>query len=146
LEALRFVILTGLLIVVSFKWFEPDWTGTLANMSTVLVWAFGVDVTTELVYQVTLRRPAGLAARVAEVGGDQAEESVVGEPVVDEPVVDEPVVDEAVVDEAVVDEPVVDEPVVDEPVVDEPVVDEPAEEEPLAQDEPIDDPDPIPGR
>ena len=129
-EALRFAILTGLLVAVSFKWFEPDWTGTLANMSTVLVWAFGVDVTTELITQVTLQRPAGLAA-VDRAGSDQAAEPVEVEPVAEEPVVDEPAGDE---------------PVVDEPAGDEPVVDEPAVGEPAAADEPTEDPDPIPGR
>jgi hypothetical protein len=54
---IRYLVLAVLLVVVSYQWFGANWQGTLTDISTVIVWAFSVDVTAELVTQVARRSP-----------------------------------------------------------------------------------------
>jgi hypothetical protein len=54
---LRYLVLSVLLVLTSYKWFADDWYGTLGQISTVIVWAFGVDVSVELVMQVARKGP-----------------------------------------------------------------------------------------
>lgn len=83
LGAARFVVLLVLLIVVSYNWLATDWTGSLSDISTVLIWAFGVDLTAEFVVQSAKVNPikssnsggAALLPGVAADGGGGGDDS-----------------------------------------------------------------------
>jgi hypothetical protein len=57
----RYCALLVVLLLVSYGWFGDDWFGTLKDVSTIIVWAFGLDLTAEAVLQAATRNPAPLA-------------------------------------------------------------------------------------
>lgn len=71
LGGIRFVVLGGLLVLTAYRWFEPTWTGTLSDISTVLLWAFGADVTTELVLRARTQNPTNDAEPDDPAGPEQ---------------------------------------------------------------------------